>query len=163
MKTQDAEKGGPVGRGDERDVKVNARGRTIRCALRGRAVSAWSVELGLQSCFNELDQIASQKGSGPPWSRDLYSWHLKPAVRNQKCSCPRVTGERFRSDGPRARSLSAGQWQDSNPSLSCPVASPSFHVGSPSRSAGLIFNIPESCVHTYVLSRTTAKLTCSLD
>ena len=103
MKTQDAEKGGPVGRGDERDVKVNARGSTVRCALRGRAVSAWGVELGLQSCCNELDQIASLEGSGPPWPRDLYSWHLKPAVRNQKCSCPRVTGERFKSDGPRAR------------------------------------------------------------
>lgn len=49
MKTQDAEKGVPVGRGDQRDVKVSVRGRTVRCALRGSAVSAWSVELGARA------------------------------------------------------------------------------------------------------------------
>ena len=62
MKTQDAEKGVPVGRGDVRDVKVSVRGRTVRCALHGSAVSAWSVELGLQSCRNDLGQISISGG-----------------------------------------------------------------------------------------------------
>lgn len=62
MKTQDAEKGVPVGRGDERDVKVSVRGRTARCALRGSAVPAWSVGLGLQSCCDDLGQISIPGG-----------------------------------------------------------------------------------------------------